>query len=103
MSFDFALGETGGSIAGLVDRIHELLDGETVTIEKDGGLSAGEIDFDFVNAGVAQQRLLDRSLALMTVHAFDLNDGELIPSDIRWHWWNSHNYSLVLNLDVITP
>jgi hypothetical protein len=103
MSLNFALREAGDSIAGLADRIHKLLDGHAVSIEKDRGLAAGEINLDFMHAGVLSERLLNRSFAFMAMHAFDFNDDELIPTDIRWHWWNSHNHSLVVNLGVNTP
>src|SRR5437660_279012 len=93
MPIDLALREPGGAVAGVVYRLHQLLHRHAAAIEQHRRLPAGEIDLDFINPGVGRERLLNRGLALMAMHSFDLDDGKLIPADIGRHWWNSHGRS----------
>src|SRR4051794_18939623 len=80
-----ALGEARGAVAGFFYGVHQLDDRDGGGIEEDRRLAACEIDFDFVNTGVAQQGFLDRLLALVAVHAFNLDQCELILADIPCH------------------
>ena len=91
--FGLALGETIGVIAGLVDGVHELGNGDGAAIVEDRGLAAGEIDFDFMDAGIVAEGLLNSLFAFMAVHALDANDSQLIVPDILRH--KSHSESLV--------
>jgi hypothetical protein len=83
VSARLALGETGGVIARAVYRLHELRHRDRSPIKKDRRLPAVEVHLNLVNAGVTLKRLPNGLFALVAMHAFDANDGKLIPTYIR--------------------
>src|SRR2546428_4835692 len=82
---DLALSEPGRAVAGRVDRLDELADADGGAVEQDGGLPAGEIDLDLMNARIFRKGFLDRGFALMAVHPFDPDHGKLVTGDVGGH------------------
>ena len=68
-----ALDETGGPISRLIDGVHQFIDGDCSPIKEHGRLTTVEVHFDFSHTGVRCERLLNGPLALVTVHAVNLD------------------------------
>src|SRR5437667_9150724 len=82
---DLALSEARRPVADRVDRLDELADADRGAVEQDGGLPAGEVDLDLMNAWVFRKSFLDRGFVLVAVHPLDPDHGKLVTGDVGGH------------------
>src|SRR5260221_1329794 len=67
------------------DGVGQFLDADGRRVEQHRSLAAGEIDLDLLDTGLGGKRLVDCLLTLMAVHALDLDQEQLIISNVLSH------------------